>query len=175
MNPTRGHIVFFFQDTVKKNITNAAQRSRARSRTGRRSARVGRADNLQADLDILLRRGDGPAGHHREQRASGPAARNPAPLVARRGVPFSERSDVRAATRAARFCRTSRPARRGARAAHPRPVRALAGVPRAGHVPARRAQARAGVRTGDIYSEGMKKVSCSEMGDAVVNALKKGS
>ena len=32
-----------------------------------------------------------------------------------------------------------------------------------------------GVRTGDIYSEGMKKVSCSEMGDAVVNALKKGS
>ena len=31
------------------------------------------------------------------------------------------------------------------------------------------------VRTGDIYSEGMIKVSCSEMGDAVVNALKKGS
>ena len=31
-----------------------------------------------------------------------------------------------------------------------------------------------GVRTGDIDSEGMKKVSCSEMGDAVVNALKKG-
>ena len=31
------------------------------------------------------------------------------------------------------------------------------------------------VRTVDIYSEGMTKVSCSEMGDAVVNALKKGS
>jgi 3-isopropylmalate dehydrogenase len=31
-----------------------------------------------------------------------------------------------------------------------------------------------GVRTADIYSEGMTKVSCSEMGDAVVNALKTG-
>ena len=30
-------------------------------------------------------------------------------------------------------------------------------------------------RTADIYSEGMTKVSCSEMGDEVVNALKKGS
>jgi 3-isopropylmalate dehydrogenase len=28
------------------------------------------------------------------------------------------------------------------------------------------------VRTADIYSEGMIKVSTSEMGDAVVNALK---
>ena len=28
-----------------------------------------------------------------------------------------------------------------------------------------------GLRTADIYSEGMKKVSCSEMGDAVVAAL----
>ncbi len=31
-----------------------------------------------------------------------------------------------------------------------------------------------GVRTADIYSEGTQKVSCSEMGDAVVNALKAG-
>jgi len=30
----------------------------------------------------------------------------------------------------------------------------------------------ANVRTVDIYSEGMTKVSCSEMGDAVVTALK---
>jgi len=33
----------------------------------------------------------------------------------------------------------------------------------------------ANVRTVDIYSEGMKKVSTSEMGDAVVNALKAGA
>ena len=29
----------------------------------------------------------------------------------------------------------------------------------------------AGIRTGDIMSEGCRKVSCSEMGDAVVAAL----
>ena len=28
-----------------------------------------------------------------------------------------------------------------------------------------------GLRTGDIYEEGTKKVSCSEMGDAVIAAL----
>ena len=32
----------------------------------------------------------------------------------------------------------------------------------------------ANVRTADIYSDGMTKVSCSQMGDAVVNALKQG-
>ncbi|MCH9799043.1 MAG: 3-isopropylmalate dehydrogenase, partial [Betaproteobacteria bacterium] len=29
----------------------------------------------------------------------------------------------------------------------------------------------AGYRTGDIYEEGMKKVSCSEMGDQIVAAM----
>jgi len=32
----------------------------------------------------------------------------------------------------------------------------------------------ANVRTADIYSDGMQKVSTSQMGDAVVSALKKG-
>jgi len=32
----------------------------------------------------------------------------------------------------------------------------------------------ANVRTADIYSEGMQKVSTSQMGDAVVSALTKG-